>query len=234
MQDHSGAAKVPGLDREGWPQAPPRPAPMSSLPGHQPKAFSSRGSVSSGSDADDRASKPSPLCEALVLNVKSRYRLPFLGLGSAKGTVPILSESSNKLLLMASVEVDPANKGGIVSLTLTDSNTLLGSIKSEGTGIMSIADRRGAVYGQFQYVGNLEYRLTTGGKPVAALHFVQAANAEGHMHLTAINGVDLADASKCTDESKGGKPEDYLEVKVTKGMDSVLALLCIMGATLLG
>lgn len=100
---------------------------------------------------------------------------------------------------------------------------------------MRITDHRENVYGDFKYAGNLEYRLFIGGKEAAALKYERGASSTHNVHITTKNGVKLAHAFKRGAEgSKEGQTEEYLEVSVEKGMDSVLALLCVMGSMILG
>jgi len=212
------------------------PAPYStSLPGRLPNTNSSIGSGHNAAGESAAAAQPKPLCSALVLNVKSRFRMRFDHLDNASGAVPIFAENSSKVLLLAHVEMYANNRGGSVSLALTEQKTLLGTIQSTGSGFMRITDRRDKHYGDFKYSGNLVYTLFTGGKESATLKYERGAASSGLVSLITMSGKQLAQASKCKgDKALEGPKVEYLEVKVDTGVDSVLALLCIIGAMALG
>lgn len=178
--------------------------------------------------------RPPPLCPMLVLpHCESFFAVPIDQLVAGMETVEILGLSGNALLRST---VKDTAEGPIIEVSMSPPRSPpLASISSPATfgprtGMMELKGSRGKHYGWLRPAGS-GYALRCGEDDVMTV-VTNAGSGQCHLYAGS-NGDMLAQASRSGDAEAIFAPED-LEVRVTPGMDAVLALLCVVSAVLFG
>jgi hypothetical protein len=167
----------------------------------------------------------------LVLpHCESFFAVPIDKLVDGLETVEILGLSGNALLRAT---VKAAGVGRVLEVSMSPPRSPpLATISSpsssgERSGMMELQGSRGKPYGWLRSTP-AGYVLRCGEDD--AMTVVTDANTSQYQ-LFAGNGDMLAQAARSCDAEAIFSPED-LEVRVTPGMDAVLALLCVVSAVI--
>jgi len=176
--------------------------------------------------------RPPPLCPMLVLpHCESFFAVPIDQLVAGVTTVEILGLSGNALLRST---VKDTEEGRVIEVSMSPPRSPpLASISAPTTagpraGLRQLKGSRGKHYGWLCPIAN-GYGLRCGEDDVMT---VIPSSSSGQLQLYAGSSGDLlAQASRSSDGEGIFAPED-LEVRVTPGMDAVLAILCVVSAAL--
>jgi len=176
--------------------------------------------------------RPPPLCPMLVLpHCESFFAVPIDQLVAGATTVEILGLSGNALLRST---VKDSEEGRVIEVSMSPPRSPpLASISAPTTcgpraGLRQLKGSRGKHYGWLCPIAN-GYGLRCDEDDVMT---VIASSSSGQLQLYAGSSGDLlAQASRSGDGEGIFAPED-LEVRVTPGMDAVLAILCVVSAVL--
>lgn len=178
--------------------------------------------------------RPPPLCPMLVLpHCESFFAVPIDQLVAGMSTVEILGLSGNALLRST---VKETSEGRVVEVSMSPPRSPpLANISAPvdsgpRAGMMELKGSRGKHYGWLRPTST-GYTLRCGEDDIMT---VVTNSSSGQCQLYAGSSGDmLAQASRSGDAEAIFAPED-LEVRVTPGMDAVLALLCVVSAVLFG
>lgn len=175
--------------------------------------------------------RPPPLCPMLVLpHCESFFAVPIDQLVSGTTTVEILGLSGNALLRST---VKDTEEGRVIEVSMSPPRSPpLASISAPTiggprAGLRELKGSRGKHYGWLRPNAS-GYGLRCGEDDVMTV----VTSSSGQLQLYAGSSGDLlAQASRSADGERIFAPED-LEVRVTPGMDAVLAILCVVSAAL--
>jgi len=178
--------------------------------------------------------RPPPLCPMLVLpHCESFFAVPIDQLVAGMSTVEILGLSGNALLRST---VKDTSEGRVIEVSMSPPRSPpLASISEPldygpRAGMKELKGSRGKHYGWLR-PGNNGYVLRCGEDDVMTV-VTNAGSGQCQLYAGS-NGDMLAQASRSGDGEGIFAAED-LEVRVTPGMDAVLALLCVVSAVLFG
>lgn len=165
----------------------------------------------------------------LVLpHCESFFAVPIDKLVAGVDTVEILGLSGNALLRSS---VRDTSEGRVIEVSMSPPRSPpLASILAPdpSTGVMELRGNRGKQYGVLRPIST-GYMLRCGTDDVMR---VMTNSSSGQCQLFAGNSGDMmAQASRSSDAEGIFDPED-VEVRVTPGMDAVLAILCVVSAVL--
>jgi len=170
----------------------------------------------------------------LVLpHCESFFAVPIDQLVAGVSTVEILGLSGNALLRST---VKESSEGRVIEVSMSPPRSPpLASISTPvdfgaRAGMMELRGSRGKHYGWLRPSSN-GYALRCGEDDVMTV-VTNASTGQCQLYAGS-NGDMLAQASRSGDAEAIFVPED-LEVRVTPGMDAVLALLCVVSAVLFG
>lgn len=181
----------------------------------------------------DRSSLPAAICDFLVLqHSEAWFAVSFADLEAANtsGSFDLLGHTGQPLFR---VNVAHTGNGGRLGISLKPPmSPTLASVQCGSDGVMHIFGGNGATYGQLISAGHMSFTIVgTGGRPIISMSFNQMS--EG-MHLVSPEGnTEFACAARCLDSAFFTNNE-HLEIRVSPGMDAVLALLCILGVVVFG
>lgn len=178
--------------------------------------------------------RPPPLCPMLVLpHCESFFAVPIDQLVAGMSTVEILGLSGNALLRSTVKDTD---EGRIIEVSMSPPRSPpLASICAPSdygprAGMLELKGSRGKHYGWLRPTSN-GHVLRCGEDDVMTV-ITNASSGQCQLYAGS-NGDMLAQASRSGDGEGIFAAED-LEVRVTPGMDAVLALLCVVSAVLFG
>jgi len=193
-------------------------------------------------DSANAIGKPPPVCKELVLpHCEAWFAVPFEVLESTHVGDINLYGISGKPLLRAIVESESGVRKLTISMTAPKSPSI-GSFwvtnGANGKPIMQIKERNDKLYGELQKVGPMRFVLMkldgTGNmdaSPTELMNLTYDTVSNQFTIASSINGCPLAYASRCatSDLNDLFTNMPHLEVRVSPGVDAVLALLCVMG-----
>lgn len=184
--------------------------------------------------------RPVPICPFLVLpHCETFLAVPINNLVGGANTVEVLGLSGSALLR---VTIKDASAGRIIEVSMTGPQSpplaTIAEAPEHGprAGMMEIRSEKGSThYGWLRpsknYFGNSCHVLQSGGDDIMTV-VTDKANATCQLYA-GHSGDLLAQASRSGDGEGIFNAED-LEIRVTPGMDAVLALLCVPAIALFG
>lgn len=176
--------------------------------------------------------RPPPLCPMLVLpHCESFFSVPVDQLVAGTSTVEILGLSGNALLRST---VKDTEEGRVIEVSMSPPRSpALASISeapSSGpqAGCRHLKGSRGRYYGWLRPTTS-GYVLRCGEDDVMT---VMTSRSTGQLQLYAGSSGDMLAQASRSGDGEGIFAAEDLEVRVTPGMDAVLAILCVISAAL--